>query len=270
MDNKIKYYKINDIVLGLQGVIEKYNKFLKYYFEENQKLLKTDIGFQILNTFINLDKNNSEENVFSEILKCSTTPTKDMILEYNLDNFNDFVLNNPEAINIFETAELKQMSDLNETYKWISMNLIVNIDTYINMFFKLLLNYNNAESLPKGFNDNPKKFIYEKYSNLKNLCDKEIAYYLDLHSIRNNYVHNAMIIDDKLINKLNLNTDNNKELKMFLPVFDKVILYALACLEIVFIFSDNVFEEINLYDIFKTKPVIEWLEKYRKHKNEHK
>ena len=98
---------------------------------------------------------------------------------------------------------------------------------------------------------------------IQGLLDIEFDYYLELHSIRNNIVHNAMFVDDKLISKLSLGLPGNTSLGMYLPNFDKVILYGIVCAEIVFVTSAKIFSDINLYEDFKDKDILKYVQNYR-------
>ena len=260
---KIDYkFKLNEIVVGLEKTIIRYERFLKKYLKDHEPLTETPIGKQIMN-IIKDNREHKPQNLLSEIMSFSTAQNKDLVVNYNLDKIQGFMENNPELIEFFNDPTIKEISDLTEDYKWMSQCLLVNIDTYINMFFKLLHGIQYEQSLPRGFNDEPKTNFYKKFPTLQGVLDIEFDYYLELHSIRNNIVHNAMFVDDKLISKLSLGLSENTSLGMYLPNFDKVILYGIVCAEIIFVTSEKIFSDINLYEDFKDKDILKYIQNYR-------
>ena len=262
-------FKLNEVVLGLEKVLSRYKYFLNKFLIDNSKLINTPIGQEIIKVIRNGVQDNPDDQ-FSKILSCLNVNNNDLMLNYNLDNFQNFIEENAEAIKIFDDPTLKLMSDFADEYKWASQCLMINADTYINIFFKLMYNIENDCNLPQGFNDNPKSNFYKKFPELKGKLDYEFALYNELHAIRNNIVHNGMIVDKKLLDKLSIKDDTfTGNISMYLPNFDKVILYSLACLEIVIIVNDEILKNTKLIEEIKKRDVYQYLEKYRDYKEKH-
>ena len=260
---KIDYkFKLNEIVIGLEKTIIRYERFFQKYLQAHTPLIETPIGKHISN-IIHENREHKPNNILSEIITFSESPNKDLVVDYNLDKIGDFIDKNPEIIEFFNDPTIKAMSDLTDDYKWMSQCLLINIDSYINMFFKLLFGIENEKNLPKGFNDDPKSNFYKNFPELQGLLDVELDYYFELHTIRNNIIHNAMFVDDKLISKLSLDLSHHSDLGMYVPNFDKVILYGIVCAEIVFVSSENLFSDINLYEDFKDKDILKYIQNYR-------
>ena len=136
------------------------------------------------------------------------------------------------------------------------------------MFFKLVFNIKNDKNLPKGFNDNPKSKFYEQFPNLKGKLDFEFTNYNELHALRNNIVHNGMIVDKKLLNKLSIkNDDFNCGISVYLPNFNKIILYTLTCLEIVIVVNKEILKNADLNEQIKSRNISHQLEIYRTNKS---
>ncbi len=268
MTNK-ELYKLNEVVLGLEKVLERYKHYLNKFLTDNSKLIETPIGQEIKKVIQSGVQKNSD-NQFSKILKCLNVNNNDLMLNYNLDNFQKFAEKNVDAIKIFDDPTLKAMSDYAEEYKWVSQCLMVNTDTYINMFFKLMYNIDNDKNLPKGFNDDPKSNFYKKFPELTDKLDYEFHFYNELHALRNNIVHNGMIVDKKLLDKLSVKDDIfDNGISMYLPNFDKIILYTLACLEIVIMVNEEILKDTKLIVAIKKRDVYQHLEKYRDYKEKH-
>ena len=161
MDNN-QSFKLNEVVLGLEKVLSRYKYFLNKFLIDNSKLINTPIGQKIIKV-IQKGVQDNPDNQFSKILSCLNVNNNDLMLNYNLDNFQNFIEENAEAIKIFDGPTLKLMSDFADEYKWACQCLMINADTYINIFFKVIYNIENDSNLPKGFNDNPKSKFYKKF-----------------------------------------------------------------------------------------------------------
>lgn len=262
-------YRLNAVVLGLEKVLERFKHYLLKFVSDTNKLINTKIGREILEVIKNGVSNNSD-NPFSKILECQNVK-EDLMLNYNLDNFQKFIEENKQIINFFNEDEtIKSMSDYAEERRWISQCLLVNVDTYINMFFKLMYNIENDKDLPRGFNDNPKSRFYQDFPSLNGKLDYEFTLYNELHAIRNNIIHNGMIVDEKLLNKLSIdNRSFNNGITMYLPNFDKIVLYALSCLEIVVIVNDEIIKNTYLTNDINKREIFQYLHKYRNYRNKY-
>ncbi|HBP43381.1 MAG TPA: hypothetical protein DD621_01660 [Clostridiales bacterium] len=268
MDNN-QSFKLNEVILGFEKILDRYKYFYNKFLMDNSKLINTPIGQEIMKTIQNVVNNNSD-NQFSKILTCVNVNNNDLLLNYNLDNFQNFIEENAKEIKIFNDPTLKSILDFADNYKWASQCLIVNIDTYINIFFKLLFNIENDTNLPKGFNDSPKTNFYERFPELNGKLDYEFTIYYELHAIRNNIVHNGMIVDKKLLDKLSIKDDTFiGNISMYLHNFNKVILYSLACLDIVVIVNDEILKNNKLMEEIKKRGLYQYLEKYRDYKERH-
>lgn len=256
-------FKLNEIVVGLEKAIIRYERFFQKYLLDHIPIMETPIGKHISN-IIHENREHKPNNILSEIMTFAESTNKDLVVDYHLDKIGEFMDKNPDLIEFFNDPTIKEISDLTDDYKWMSQCLLVNIDSYINMFFKLLFGIENEKNLPKGFNDDPKSNFYKKFPKLKGFLDTELDYYFELHTIRNNIIHNAMFVDDKLISKLSLDLSHHSDLGMYVPNFDKVILYGIVCAEIVFVSSENLFSDINLYEEFKDKDILNYIKNYRK------
>ena len=259
-------YRLNAVVLGLEKVLTRYKHYLLKFTSDTQKLINTQIGQEIMKAIKN-DAPNNSDNQFSKILKYLNVKN-DLMLNYNLDNFCKLIKENSEIVNFFNEDEtIKSMSDYAEERGWISQCLIVNVDTYINMFFKLMYNIENDKDLPRGFNDNPKSRFYQDFPILNAKLDYEFTVYNELHAIRNNIIHNGMIVDKKLLNKLSIDNGSfNSGITVYLPSFEKIVLYALSCLEIVMIVNDEIIKNTRLAKDIETREIFQYLAKYRNYK----
>ena len=112
-------FKLNEIVVGLEKTIIRYERFLKKYLKDHEPLTETPIGQQIMN-IIKDSREHKPQNLLSEIMFFSTAQNKDLVVNYNLDKIQGFMENNPELIEFFIDPTIKEISDLTEDYKWMS------------------------------------------------------------------------------------------------------------------------------------------------------
>ena len=79
-----------------------------------------------------------------------------------------------------------------------------------------------------------------------------------------------MIVDKKLLDKLSVKDDIfDNGISMYLPNFDKIILYTLACLHIVITVNNEILKNINLIEQIKNRDIYQYLKKYNVYKNKY-
>lgn len=263
-------YKLNDIIVGLTKTIERYKHYLFKKIGNTEALAQTALGQNILKLLNNNNLNvPSDDNPLSNIFRCQNNESG-LMLKYDLKKFENFFKENKDIIDFFDkNPDIKLMSKYTDEQNWISQCLIVNIDTYINMFFKLMFNIEYEQDLPRGFNDKPKENFYTKFPILKGKLDYEFFYYQELHSIRNNIIHNGTIVDNKLLNKLAINNSCNDGIAVFIPNFEKIILYALSCLEIIVVANNEFIKNIYLTKDIEQREISHFLTKYREFKEKY-
>ena len=94
MDN-YQSFKLNEVVLGLEKVLSRYKYFFNKFLIDDSKLINIPIGQKIIKDIQNGEQNNPD-NQFSKILSCLNVNNNDLMLTYNLDNFQNFIEENAE------------------------------------------------------------------------------------------------------------------------------------------------------------------------------
>jgi len=236
----IDSFKLNEIVSGLETVIHRNKHYNDKYLKGNEEIMKQDPELvQRINTVLNNPGQNTDDNPLREVIECLSAGNK-IVFKYKLDKFLKYKNEHPDVIQTFlsdKTIEL--MSDCANEFRWISQWLIINIDTYMNMFFKIMF---NSSKLPKGFK--PKENYYKSFPLLEGMLDKELDSYDEMHLIRNNIVHNGMIADRDLSRKEIINIKNEEtDVSMYIVFPKQIFDYTLSCLRIVQVSNDKILKD---------------------------
>lgn len=249
-------YILNEILVRYEKLYNRYISIKDYYKDISLNLLNDQKIKELI-----LDINSNVD--FDKVIK-----SKDLIFNLDLDKMGKLLLNNPELLNI-KSNELVKQIDLNiENYKWLIKCILVNIDTLINIFFKLLFDVDREDSLPRGLYDNPSIHIYKVFPKLNGILDDELKDLVKLHTLRNNIVHNDLIVDNKLKNKLQLDGEvSDNTIQLFLPDFESVTNHITICLYIIYNCCYSIKTPIDILEKSEDRNIARLLSDYCKKKN---
>lgn len=262
---KSDLFKLNEIVSGLEKVIQRNKYYTDKYLQDNKKLLEQDPEFvRQVNMILNNPEQTKINNPLTELIKSYNVKNK-IVFKYKLEKFLEYKEKHPEAINSFlSNKTIEQMSDCGNEFRWITQWLIINIDIYMDLFFKLLL---NCKKIPKGFNDKPKENIYQKFPVLTDMLDSEFDSYIEMHSIRNNIAHNGMIVDNELNRTGIINIENDEnDVSMYIVFPKQIFEYTISCLRIIRLTNDMILKIDHISKELNKKNILD-LYKYYNVKN---
>jgi len=191
--DKNKLIKFYEIIDGLEEEYLRYLEINNEFIAKMSEYTKTEDGAQILDIINNAPKIKKETTTFLQL----SSFKNGLIIGMDLENVNIKQLQ--EIDDFGSKKENKEFFSFTEKYNKLTINVIGQLDMYVDILFSTLYSMNNRKK-DNGFWKNYKEELI-KFCNIDiEPIQQEMINLKDLRKVRNVYQHDNGNIDEQFVN----------------------------------------------------------------------
>lgn len=249
-----EYVKVGKIICGLDDNAIRYRRFLIKYCEDLLGLYVDPKFMQLISSKAKSKKERDEiKNI--RMISFDVAKTGDILFNCNLKKFLKYLKKyEGEFKEFFNDSYIGRVADVSMDMCWIADCSTITIDTFMDMFFKFILNEKN---LPRGFNNDPIDQL-EKVLNIElNDLYEEFKLYKEMHSKRNLFAHNNGDVDSIAEKELEIKT--SEEYTKLISSLGDIVKYTKVCVIIVIVIMKKLIGEEKTIELFENNEIFKHL-----------